>query len=210
MRHRAVSTVATIISRGRGQHETDRSLLVGSGPAADTAHGPGRTAVRRGGYRGRVYRAVRSADAGAGGPRRCRCSTRCGRAKAPRRATAASPAATCVRATTSWPRSSARTRAKAIQTEAKVAREDLADFIARENIDCDFKMTGRFSGASNACRLRDAGARGGPLVEATRGRGICRAAVRAALGAGHGFLSRRHGAQRYRRPASGQAARAAC
>lgn len=41
-------------------------------------------------------------------------------------------------------------RAKAIQTEAKVAREDLADFIRRENIDCDFKMTGRFSGASNA------------------------------------------------------------
>lgn len=40
-------------------------------------------------------------------------------------------------------------RAKAIQVEAKVAREDLADFIRRENIDCDFAMTGRFSGASN-------------------------------------------------------------
>ncbi len=41
-------------------------------------------------------------------------------------------------------------RATAIQTEAKIAREDLSDFIRRETIDCDFKMTGRFSGASNA------------------------------------------------------------
>ena len=41
------------------------------------------------------------------------------------------------------------TRAKAIQLEAKAAREDLIRFIADEQIDCDFKLTGRFSGASN-------------------------------------------------------------
>ena len=41
-------------------------------------------------------------------------------------------------------------RAKAIQLEAKAAREDLIEFIAREQIDCDFKLTGRFSGASNS------------------------------------------------------------
>jgi len=40
-------------------------------------------------------------------------------------------------------------RAKAIQAESKAAREDLADFIKREAIDCDFSMTGRFTGASN-------------------------------------------------------------
>ena len=39
-------------------------------------------------------------------------------------------------------------RARAIQGEAKAAREDLAAFIAREKIDCDFRHTGRFSGAS--------------------------------------------------------------
>jgi glycine/D-amino acid oxidase-like deaminating enzyme len=40
-------------------------------------------------------------------------------------------------------------RATAIQAEAKAAREDLAQFIASENIDCDWKLTGRFTGASN-------------------------------------------------------------
>jgi glycine/D-amino acid oxidase-like deaminating enzyme len=40
-------------------------------------------------------------------------------------------------------------RAKAVQHEGKAAREDLIDFIRRENIDCEFKLTGRFSGASN-------------------------------------------------------------
>lgn len=40
-------------------------------------------------------------------------------------------------------------RATAIQLEAKSAREDLFDFIRRENIDCDFTLSGRFSGASN-------------------------------------------------------------
>ncbi len=40
-------------------------------------------------------------------------------------------------------------RALAIQMEAKAAREDLIDFIQRENIDCDFALPGRFSGASN-------------------------------------------------------------
>ena len=41
-------------------------------------------------------------------------------------------------------------RATAIQAEAKIAREDLADFIKREAIDCEFTMSGRFTGAANA------------------------------------------------------------
>ncbi|MCB1509306.1 MAG: FAD-binding oxidoreductase [Hyphomicrobiaceae bacterium] len=41
-------------------------------------------------------------------------------------------------------------RATAIALESKLARVDLARFIAEEKIDCDFAMTGRFSGASNA------------------------------------------------------------
>lgn len=40
-------------------------------------------------------------------------------------------------------------RAKAIQSESKAAREDLADFIQREAIDCDFHLSGRFTGASS-------------------------------------------------------------
>ncbi|MEZ5854561.1 MAG: FAD-binding oxidoreductase [Hyphomicrobiaceae bacterium] len=39
-------------------------------------------------------------------------------------------------------------RAKAIELESKSAREDLARFIAEEGIDCEFKLTGRFTGAS--------------------------------------------------------------
>jgi glycine/D-amino acid oxidase-like deaminating enzyme len=39
--------------------------------------------------------------------------------------------------------------ARAIIDEAKVAREDLADFIQREGIDCEFAITGRFAGASS-------------------------------------------------------------
>jgi|LNFM01.1.fsa_nt_gb glycine/D-amino acid oxidase-like deaminating enzyme len=39
-------------------------------------------------------------------------------------------------------------RAVGIEREAKEARESLAQFIADENIDCDFKLTGRFTGAS--------------------------------------------------------------
>ena len=41
-------------------------------------------------------------------------------------------------------------QARAIQAEAKAAREDLAAFIEREKIDCDFGVTGRFTGASTA------------------------------------------------------------
>ncbi|MDX2157356.1 MAG: FAD-binding oxidoreductase [Hyphomicrobiaceae bacterium] len=41
-------------------------------------------------------------------------------------------------------------RARGIELEAKAAREDLARFIADESIDCDFKLTGRFTGASTA------------------------------------------------------------
>ncbi len=39
-------------------------------------------------------------------------------------------------------------RANAIQAEAKAAREDLAEFIRREAIDCEFRLTGRFTGAA--------------------------------------------------------------
>ena len=41
-------------------------------------------------------------------------------------------------------------RARAIEAEAKAAREDLADFINREKIECEFHMSGRFKGASSA------------------------------------------------------------
>src|SRR5262245_63877996 len=41
-------------------------------------------------------------------------------------------------------------RALALAAEAKAAREDLAAFIARENIACDFELTGRFTGAATA------------------------------------------------------------
>ena len=40
-------------------------------------------------------------------------------------------------------------RAMAMQAEAKAAREDLVQFITQEGIDCDFKLTGRFTGASS-------------------------------------------------------------
>ena len=41
-------------------------------------------------------------------------------------------------------------RATALQAEAKAAREDLIDFIRREAIDCDFQLSGRFTGAAKA------------------------------------------------------------
>jgi glycine/D-amino acid oxidase-like deaminating enzyme len=40
-------------------------------------------------------------------------------------------------------------RALAIQAEGKAAREDLAAFIQREQIDCDFRLAGRFTGAAS-------------------------------------------------------------
>ena len=39
-------------------------------------------------------------------------------------------------------------RADDILQESKIAREDLATFIAEEKIECDFALTGRFTGAS--------------------------------------------------------------
>jgi glycine/D-amino acid oxidase-like deaminating enzyme len=45
-------------------------------------------------------------------------------------------------------RSFGEERAMAILAEAKAAREDLYRFIAEEKIDCDFALTGRFSGAA--------------------------------------------------------------
>jgi len=46
-------------------------------------------------------------------------------------------------------------RASAIQAEAKAAREDLARFIAEEAIDCDWRLTGRFTGAGNPSEYED-------------------------------------------------------
>jgi glycine/D-amino acid oxidase-like deaminating enzyme len=40
-----------------------------------------------------------------------------------------------------------QTRADAITAEAKIAREDLYRFIEAEQVDCDFKLVGRFAGA---------------------------------------------------------------
>ncbi len=46
-------------------------------------------------------------------------------------------------------------RANALQLEAKAAREDLAEFINREAIDCDFQLTGRFTGAAKVSQYED-------------------------------------------------------
>jgi glycine/D-amino acid oxidase-like deaminating enzyme len=46
-------------------------------------------------------------------------------------------------------------RADAIQLEAKAAREDLAAFIALEGIDCEFRLTGRFTGAAKASEYEE-------------------------------------------------------
>lgn len=40
-------------------------------------------------------------------------------------------------------------RGRGVLMESKLAREDLAKFIREEAIDCDFKMTGRFTGAAD-------------------------------------------------------------
>ena len=47
------------------------------------------------------------------------------------------------------------TAAAAIEAEAKAAREDLAAFIAREDIACDFRLSGRFTGAARASEYED-------------------------------------------------------
>ncbi len=59
-------------------------------------------------------------------------------------------------------------RATAIQAEAKTAREHLAQFIRNERIDCDFVMTGRFTGAANTADY-DALAREAELLNKTIG-----------------------------------------
>jgi glycine/D-amino acid oxidase-like deaminating enzyme len=75
-------------------------------------------------------------------------------------------------------------RAAALQLEAKAAREDLADFIARERIDCDFQQTGRFTGAAKASEY-DSLAREADRLRTTLGieaHAIPRAEQRAILG----------------------------
>jgi glycine/D-amino acid oxidase-like deaminating enzyme len=60
------------------------------------------------------------------------------------------------------------TRASAIQAEAKAAREDLADFVKREAIDCEFRLTGRFTGAAKASEYEGL-AREADLIRKTLG-----------------------------------------
>jgi glycine/D-amino acid oxidase-like deaminating enzyme len=58
-----------------------------------------------------------------------------------------------------------RDRAERIDREAKEAREDLARFIAEEKIDCDFKLTGRFTGASQQSDYESLAREGERLVK---------------------------------------------
>ena len=98
-------------------------------------------------------------------------------------------------------------RAAAILAEAKAAREDLYRFIAEERIDCDFALTGRFSGASAPGRLRPARTRRGGVEPDLRHRGLRRAARRAARRARDRFLPWRHGSHGHRRAAPGEVPR---
>src|SRR5262245_15938325 len=54
-------------------------------------------------------------------------------------------------------------RALALAAEAKAAREDLAAFIAREKIACEFELTGRFSGAETAAGIDRVGREAGDM-----------------------------------------------
>lgn len=86
-------------------------------------------------------------------------------------------------------------RAQAIEQEAKAAREDLARFIADEAIDCDFRLTGRFTGASTANDYEGL-AREGERLSRTLGieaYGVSRADQRHEIGTDfyHGGLVRR-------------------
>lgn len=75
-------------------------------------------------------------------------------------------------------------RADALQAEAQAAREDLARFIAREAIDCEFAVTGRFTGAAAAADY-DRLAREADLLRTNLGieaHAVPRAEQRAVLG----------------------------
>ena len=106
--------------------------------------------VRRRHRRRRLHRAQRRSDAGARRPARADLRPAAagrGRLDPQRRHRQRQPAAELPRR---WSPSSAQARADALQLEAKAAREDLADFIRAKAIDCDFQLTGRFTGAANA------------------------------------------------------------
>jgi len=75
-------------------------------------------------------------------------------------------------------------RAKALQSEAKAAREDLADFVKREEIDCEFRLTGRYTGAAKPSEYEHL-AREADLLHKTLGieaYAVPRAEQRAVLG----------------------------
>lgn len=65
-------------------------------------------------------------------------------------------------------RSFGERRALGIQAEGREAREDLRRFITEEAIDCDYQLSGRFSGAMTATEY-DASARGAELLAKTLG-----------------------------------------
>lgn len=88
-----------------------------------------------------------------------------------------------------------RERAQGIDREGKLAREDLARFISEERIDCDFKLTGRFTGASRQSDY-DSLAREGDRLAKVLGieaYGVPRAEQRSAIGTDfyHGGLVRK-------------------
>ena len=79
---------------------------------------------------------------------RSRCSTGSARARERRRATAASPAAICARAMPSSPSVSARIEPPPSWPRRRPRARTSTASSPRSKIDCDFALTGRFSGAS--------------------------------------------------------------
>ena len=98
-------------------------------------------------------------------------------------------------------------RAAALVAESKAAREDLYRFIAEEGIDCDFKLVGRFAGASPGRRLRPPGAGGRSPARRVRHRGPPGHAERAAQLHRYDVLPWRQHPHGHRGLASGQTAR---
>ena len=87
------------------------------------------------------------------------------------------------------------TRAIGIDREGKAAREDLARFIAEEGIDCDFKLTGRFTGASQQKDYESLAREADRLVKALgiEAQAVPRSELRSAIGTDfyHGGLVRK-------------------
>ena len=105
-----------------------------------------------------------------------------------------------------WASASANSAPSALVAESKAAREDLYRFIDEEKIDCDFALTGRFSGASAPADYEKL-AREAEMLNRTLGieaYAVPRAEQRSVLGTD--YLFRRRGPHGYRRSASRQTA----